>query len=326
MHQPARLVQFKDNRQIDRFYLSEGMPSFRQLHYLVAVADHQHFRRAAASLHVSQPTLSLQLQKMETQLGVRLIERGNTLITVTPIGREIVARARKLLLDLHDLEDCARRSVGKLVGTISLGVSPTLGPYILPGIVGTLKQSMPELRLHIREGVPREQILKLRSGQLDMMLSPMFANSSDLHVERLFEEELHLVASPDHVLAAARSIDRDDLKGIGTLSIDPRYPFHQQTQEICTELGLELLSDYEGTSLDSLCQMCASGLGLAILPELYLRSDVGGRNVVVPLKVEHWAHTRSIAAIWRKGSVYGEIYEEIARIIGAEAQVLISSN
>lgn len=301
------------------------MPSFRQLQYLVAVADQQHFRRAAAHLHVAQPTLSLQLQKLEEQLGVRLVERGITPVRMTPVGREIVSRARKLLLDLNDLEACARRGAGELVGTIRLGVSPTIGPYLLPGIVGVLKREMPALRLHIREGIPSEQMFELRSGALDMMLlTPVAVGGSDLHIEPLFEEQLYLVAPPEHPLSSRRELGRAELCGVQTLSIDPRYPFHQQTQKICDELGLKLLGDYEGTSLDSLCQMCASGLGLAVLPELYLRSEVGGKNVVAPLRVADWSGTRSVAALWRKGSVYGENYRKIATVIEREALLLLA--
>lgn len=302
------------------------MLSFRQLQYLVAVADHQSFRRAAIYLHVSQPTLSLQLQKMEESLGVRLIDRAMTPVRPTPVGKEIVSRARKLLLDLNDLEETARRSVGELVGTISLGVSPTLGPYLLPGIVGILKQEMPDLRLHIREGIPNDQMFELRSGVLDMVLTPLALGGADLHVEPLFDEKLYLVAPPDHALAVRSHLKRADLVGIQALSIDPRYPFHQQTREICDELGLELLDDYEGTSLDSLCQMCASGLGLAILPELYLRSEIGGKNIITPLIIEDWSYARSVAAIWRHDSVYSENYAEVAQIIKREAGHLLSGN
>ncbi|AXU20987.1 DNA-binding transcriptional regulator OxyR (plasmid) [Novosphingobium sp. THN1] len=300
------------------------MLSFRQLQYLVAIADYQHFRRAAANLHVSQPTLSLQVQKMEEHLGVALVERGVTPVRLTPVGREIVARARRLLLDMTDLEDCARRSAGKLIGTISLGVSPTIGPYLLPGIIGVLKQQMPQVRLHIREGVPSEHLLELRHGALDIMLTPIPAAGADLHVEKLFEERLQVVAPPEHPLSGRRSVIRADLAGSEALGIDPRYPFHQQTQEICEDLGLTLLTDYEGTSLDSLCQMCASGLGLAVLPELYLRSEVGGRNVVTPLAIKDWAAKRSIAAVWRAGSVYTESFHEIALAIQREAQLLLA--
>lgn len=299
------------------------MVSFRQLQYLVAVADQQHFRRAAVQLHVSQPTLSLQLRKMEEQLGVRLIERGVSPVRITPVGREIVSRARKLMLDLNDLEACARRSASELIGTISLGVSPTLGPYLLPGIVGVLKRSMPELRLHIREGIPSEQMLELRSGALDLMLTSVAAGGNDLHMEPLFEEKLYLVAPPEHPLAISSRLSRADLRGIQALSIDPRYPFYHQSREICDELGLELLGEYEGTSLDSLCQMCASGLGLAVLPELYLRSEVGGKNVVAPLQIGDWSSTRSVAALWRKGAAYGESYRAIAMFIKREGRLLL---
>lgn len=299
------------------------MLSFRQLQYLVAIADYQHFRRAAAYLHVSQPTLSLQLQKMEEHLGVTLIERGVIPARLTPVGRDIVARARRLLLDLTDLEACARRSAGKLSGTISLGVSPTIGPYLLPGSISVLKRQMPQVRLHIREGIPSEHLLELRHGALDIMLTPIPATGSDLHVETLFEERLEVVAPPEHPLSGKQLVTRIDLAGSEALGIDPRYPFHQQTQEICDDLGLELLSDYEGTSLDSLCQMCASGLGLAVLPALYLRSEVGGRNVVTPLHIQGWSAKRSIAAVWRAGSVYTESFHEIALAIQREALLLL---
>ncbi|MBC2665737.1 hydrogen peroxide-inducible genes activator [Novosphingobium flavum] len=301
------------------------MLSFRQLQYLVTVADQRHFRRAASYLNVSQPTLSLQLQKLEDQLGVKLVERGNGPVHLTPIGREIVSRARQLLLDANDLEACARRGVGDLVGTISLGISPTIGPYLLPGIVGVLKQAMPELRLHIREGIPSEQAQELRRGTLDMMLTPVATVGNDLHVEPLFHEQLYLVAPPEHRLSRLPELTRADLRGSQVLSIDPRYPFHQQTQDICAELGLELLSNYEGTSLDSLCQMCASGLGLAILPELYLRSDVGGKNVVAPLEIMDWSGSRSVAALWRRNSVYSENYRKIAEVIDREASLLLKA-
>lgn len=301
------------------------MLSFRQLQYLVAVADLQHFRRAATFLHVSQPALSIQLQKLEDQLGVKLVERGNGPVHLTPPGREIVARARKLLLDLKDLEACARRGTGELVGTVSFGVSPTIGPYLLPGIVGVLKHSMPDLRLHIREGIPTEQLLQLRSGALDMVITSSPKVGADLHVQPLFNERLYLVAPPDHPLSKKNSLTRADLLGSQVLSIDPRYPFHRQTTEICEDLGLELLNDYAGTSLDSLCQMCASGLGLAVLPELYLRSEVGGRNVVTPLALADWSAKRSVAALWRANSVCGDSYVKIAEVIDREASSLLGN-
>lgn len=273
-------------------------------------------------MNVSQPTLSLQLQKLEITLGVKLIDRGPGGIKLTPVGREITTRARKMLLDLHDLEAFARRSAGGLIGTISFGVSPTIGPYLMPGIIRVLKQDMPDVRLHIREGIPSDQLQELRGGALDMMLVPLPVGGADLHVKPLFQERLFLVASPEHPLSRKGELKRKDLAGIQILSIDPRHHFHQQVRDIGDDLGAELLGDYEGTSLDSLCQMCASGLGIAILPELYLRSEVGGKNVVTILSIADWTATRSIAALWRKESVYGEVYDKISKVIDREATLL----
>jgi len=225
-------------------------------------------------------------------LGVRLVDRGHGAVHLTPVGRELASRARKMLLEMSDMKDLARRSVGELVGTIRFGVSPTIGPYLLPSVVGVLKHTMPEVRFYIREGMPSDQLQELRNGALDMMLAPLPVGGSDLHVEPLFRERLFLVAPPDHHLSQAASLQRSDLADIQVLSIDPRDHFHQQAQDICNDLGVEMLGDYEGTSLDSVCQMCASGLGLAILPELYLRSEVGGKNVIVPLPITDWSSTK----------------------------------
>ena len=149
------------------------MPTLRQLEYLVAVADARHFSRAAATVNVSQPTLSQQLKALEARLGVMLVERGDTPVQLTPIGREIAERARKLLIAVTDLRDLARRSVSGFAGTIRFGVTPTLGPYLLPPVVARLHRDYPDMRLHMREGIPDDQVAELRRGALDMVLAPL---------------------------------------------------------------------------------------------------------------------------------------------------------
>ncbi len=296
------------------------MPSLRQLEYLVAIADLKHFGRAAGSVNVSQPTLSQQLRTLEARLDVTLIERGDSPVQLTPIGREIAARARKVLLEVEDIRALAKRSVSGLAGTIRLGVTPTLGPYLMPAVVAQLHRDFPDMRLYIREGIPDEQVAELRRGGLDMMLLPLPVGGSDLHVEPLFREPLHLVAAPDNPLCAKPLLQRIDLAGQAVLSLDPRHHFHRQAQAICGELNAELLRDYEGTSLDSLRQMAGSGLGLAILPELYLRSEVGGEDMVRRLVIADWSETRSIAAIWREGVAYADSYRLVAETIARHAR------
>ena len=149
------------------------MPTLRQLEYLVAVADLHNFRRAADACNVSQPTLSQQLRALEDRLGVALIERRASGAEMTPIGREITARARRLIIEVQDIRELARRASEHIVGTLRFGVTPTLGPYLMPPIIAALHSEQPDLKLHIREGIPGEQALELSRGALDILLGPL---------------------------------------------------------------------------------------------------------------------------------------------------------
>ena len=300
------------------------MGTFRQLGYLVAIDDCRNFRRAADAAHVAQPTLSQQLRALEARLGVTLVERSTTPVQLTPIGREVAARARTLLLGMQDLEALARRAGSGLAGTIRFGVTPTLGSYLMPPVIAALHRDFPDMRLYIREGIPDEQARELARGELDMLLSPLPVRGSDLHVEPLFREPLHVVAPPDHALAQQATVRKRDLAGTGFLSLDRRHHAWQQTRATCEEFGAQLLADYEGTSLDSLRQMCGSGLGFALLPELYLRSEAGGQDMVTRLKVADWSATRSIAAVWREGVAYADHYRLIAGRVAAQARQVLA--
>jgi LysR family hydrogen peroxide-inducible transcriptional activator len=295
------------------------MPSLRQLEYLVAVADCRHFGRAAQSVHVSQPTLSQQLRALETRLGVTLIERRLGGAELTPIGREIADRARRLLVGVKDIRDLAARASEGAAGTLRFGVSPTLGPYLMPEIVAALHRQQPDLKLYIREGIPDDQALELGRGRLDMLLGPLPIQGGELEIEPLFRERLFLVAAPDHPLARREALTTADLRGAELLSFDRRHHFHRQLEALAAEHDLVLLRDYEGTSLDSVRQMVASGIGLAILPEFYVRSEVGGSAGVRLLDIAGWRASRSIAAAWRSGAAYARLYASIAARIRAEA-------
>ena len=151
-------------------------------------------------------------------------------------------------------------------------------------------------------------------------------SGSRLQIEPLFREPLQIVAPPVHPLAQASPIARDALAGIGFLSLDRRHHAHRQVLEICEELGAILLEDYEGTSLDSLRQMCGSGQGFAVLPELYLRSEVGGKDMVTQLEVADWSASRSIAAVWRQGAAHSQVFETIALEVATEARRILDQS
>lgn len=298
------------------------MISTRQLQYLVALDDAKHFGRAAQAVHVTQPTLSQQLKELEARLGVQLAERGRP-VRLTPAGRDIVVRARRVIMEIAEIEAVALRNRDGFAGTIRLGVTPTLGPYLMPAAIVRLHRDHPDMRLYIREGIPDDQFAELRSGALDMMLAPLPVPGSDLYVEPLFREPLHLLGAPDHRLSGIASLTKTDFAREPVLSLDRRHHYHRQAADICADLGAEIMRDYEGTSLDSLRQMAGSGLGLAILPELYLRSETGGEDMVRRFEPEGWTVHRSIAAVWREGAAFHDTFATIAQTVATQAAELL---
>jgi len=301
------------------------MPTLRQLEYLVALADLRHFGRAAQASHVTQPSLSQQVRALEQRLGTALVERNQASVELTPIGREIAERARSVLVAVEDIRELARRAEEGNAGTIRFGVTPTLGPYLMSDVISALHRDQPGLRLYIREGIPDEQALELARGQLDMLLGPLPIAGEGSTIEPLFRERLRLVAAPDHPLAKRAIVRKCDLEGEQMLSLHSAHHLYRQVAGFCMELGMVLLRDYEGTSLDSLRQMAATGLALTILPELYIRSEVGGSTGVKVLEVEDWQPTRSIAAAWREGAAFADAYRRIAECVRTEALTITGS-
>lgn len=298
----------------------------RQLEYLVAVAELRSIARAAESVNISQPTLSQQIKALEDDLGVVLFERSRLGALPTPIGRDLIERARSILRDTRELRQVARQAGAGMVGTIRLGTTPTLGPYLLSPVVPELHQAMPDLRIHVREGIPSHQIEELVRGHLDLHLGPLPINDSAVQIEPLFREHLALVVAKDHPLAARTRVDPGDLAGMPLLSIDPRHHYHRQVVQIARMYRMRLAADYEGTSLDSLHQMAASGLGAAVLPALYIASDVGGLSGLRVLDIADWRAYRSIALAWRRSSTLGTPFATMGRLISRAAHAILMND
>ncbi|PAV70151.1 hypothetical protein WR25_21421 [Diploscapter pachys] len=299
------------------------MPTLRQLEYLVTIADTQSFVEAARLTNVSQPTLSQQVKALEDRLGIKLLERNTGGAVLTPVGRSIVAKARRMLSDARDIVALASSSSSNLSGTLRFGTTPTLGPYLLSPIIAELHRVAPGLRLHVRDGIPDDQMLELSRGNLDVVLGPMPIAGDDLTVEPLFREPLHLVSAVDSPLADGNRIAREALHEQPLLSLDPRHHLARQSTEIADAYGMKVAPDYYGTSLDSLHQMVASGLGLSILPALYLQSDVGGSIGLAVLQVEGWKRHRSIAMAWRRQSSMDAAFRLIAEHVQLCARKLL---
>jgi LysR family hydrogen peroxide-inducible transcriptional activator len=291
------------------------MPTLQQFRYLVAVADTLHFRRAAESVNVTQPTLSTQLKELEGKLGAQLVERSRSGVTLTPVGQAVAARARGVLRDVADIVTLARSGADPLAGTVRVGVVGSLGSYFLPLVIPTLHARYPRLTFYVREGVAADLMGRLREGNLDVLFFPLPLQEPALEVEPLFHEPLLVVVPSGHALAASDRIDRRDLKGETVMSLESGHRLHDTVAELCAATGAVLSLDYEGTSLDTLRQMVATGLGLSVLPALYVRSEVAREKLVTARPFAEPQPGRDIGMVWRRTAAQGDAYRELASAI-----------
>ncbi|MFW2350016.1 hydrogen peroxide-inducible genes activator [Qipengyuania sp.] len=296
------------------------MPTLRQIEIFVKLAEIGNMGEAATTLGLTQPALSQQLRSLEERLELRLFERVPRGMQLTPSGRELLVQARAVLSSARNFRDAADQLAARPAGAIRFGVTPTLGPYLMPRVIKILHKRYPDLRLFIREGIPVLQQAELAAGELDMLLSPTPIDGKGLHIEPLFREPLRIIVPPDDPLLGIRSLQRKDFAGRTFLTLDHRHHYHRQLASICEDLGATILADYEGTSLDALQQMVGSGVGLALLPQLYVSSEAGGLDVVRIAEPAGWQTHRSIAAAWRTSAAYADLYAEVADVIAGEGR------
>jgi LysR family hydrogen peroxide-inducible transcriptional activator len=217
--------------------------------------------------------------------------------------------------EVQGITDFASAAQAGLVGTIRLGVKPTLGPYLLPYIVTTLRRQNPDLSLYVREGAPRELEFELARGEHDVILAQLPVSGADLVTVRLFREPLYLALPADHSLAQKETVDSTDLAGLKVLSLSPLYHLHDQITTLCHEFDAKFQRDYEGTSLDALRTMVGMGMGVTFVPALYARSEIGPDSEVVVRRISGRRIFRSIGLAWRKSAGRANDYTEIANLI-----------
>ena len=294
----------------------DRMPTLRQLQYFAALAETGHYRRAAERVGVTQPSLSLQIGNLEQTLHLALVERGRAGAVLTPAGREVLAGATRILTEVAALVDRAETLKTGMAGTIRLGSSPTLGPYVLPNVVRRLHQQYPALRLFIRDGAPRDLLADLLEGRHDLILTQLPVQSTDVTVRRLFIEPLLLVVARGHALAARAQVTDADLAGETLLALSSAFTLHDQIAALAREVGANLRQDYQGTSLDALRQMVSMDMGLTFLPALYVHSEIAGRQGdVAVLPFRRGRLTRAIGLVWRRTAGDRAAFATFAEVI-----------
>jgi len=277
------------------------LPTIRQIRYLVALAESNSFTRAAARMGISQPSFSLQIQLLEKLLGGRLVDRGSK-VALTPLGRRAVSIARDVITRLESLSATAGGNDAEFSGTIRFGVSPTLGPYLLPQLVRRLHATHPTLKVHMREGLPSTLVEQLAEGQHDAILVQLPVKMGRFHVERLFREALYVAMAADDPLRMHAALTLEHLAGRGLLTLQPEYRMSDQINAIAERAGATVLRDYEGTSLNAIRQMAGMGMGLAFLPEFYVRQEVRRGADVIVRPIAGGKFYRDIGLVWRSGT------------------------
>ncbi len=292
--------------------------NLRDLQYLVALADTRHFGQAAARCHVSQPTLSAQLRKLEAFLGVPLVERRPRRLTLTPAGEAVVERARRMLQDAEDIRTLARSRQDPLSGPLKVGLIPTLGPYLLPRIAPRIARALPKLQLMLYEYQTAPLVERVENGEIDLAILALPAATRGLQTQSLFGEAF-LVAMPEkHRLAARRRIKASDLASEPLLLLEEGHCLRDQALEVCKLAGAEE-QDFRATSLETLRQMVAAGLGITLLPRLAAEGPFASARGLVTRPFAPPQPTRVIGAAWRRSSSRKEAIAAVCDVIGRSA-------
>src|SRR5688500_1748240 len=257
-----------------------------ELRYIVALAQEQHFGRAAERCHVSQPTLSIAVKKLEEELGV-LFERGKQKILPTPLGEKIVSMASRVLEQAAAIKDVADADKNQLEGPISLGTLPTIGPYLLPQFIPLLQETANKLSLYVEEGSITELATKLRNGDLDALLVTAPFVEADVVTQPLFDEAFVLLLPADHRLASKVQIEASDLVASELLLLGEGDSLREQILAAFPHLdphretGAGVRTFTQGATLETLRHMVASRLGLTILPQTAAEAPLYAPNLLV---------------------------------------------
>jgi len=276
-----------------------------ELRYIVTLAQEQHFGRAADRCYVSQPTLSIAVKKLEDELGVALFERTKSRVQPTPLGEQIIAQANLVLEQTAAIKDLADAGKDQLSSPLSVGAIFTIGPYLLPKFIPHLQQIAQRMPLYVEESYTHNLRKKLRNGELDVIIIALPFSEPDVVTQTLFEEPFVVLMPKNHPLAQQKKINVSDLTDQKMLLLGEGHCFRDQVLTTCPNLqphndaSSQITTVAEGSSLETLRHMVASGLGITILPLSAAESSLYTQDVLVTRPFEDPIPSRTIALAWR---------------------------
>lgn len=284
----------------------------RELQYLIALDEERHFGRAAERCFVSQPTLSGQLKKLEDSLGIQLVERGRKRVRMSDAGREIAARARRILAELRDLETVAESYRDPMAGELRVGLIPTVAPYLLPLIMPALRHDFPRLKLMLHEHQTAVLLEKLRGGELDLAILALPVETDEFTEYTAYEESFELAVPKGHPLATKERASLDDLKGLAVLLLEEGHCLRGQALDVCLRAGAGEYANFRATSLETLRHMVGEGIGITLMPKLAVNA---GDEAIAYVPFEDPKPSRRIGLLWRPTSGRKACFEALGKLI-----------
>lgn len=278
------------------------LPTMKQLQYLVALADTHHFGRAAQRCHITQSTLSAGIRDLESVLGTAVAERSNRHVLITRVGLQIADRAKAVLREAEEVMEVARAGRSPMTGEMRLGVIPTIGPFVLPRVFPALKRKYPELTIYLREEQTAPLLARLEDGELDVALIAMPYDTDDLHVDVIMEDEFLFACNRNHALADAGEVSLDELAGEELMLLEEGHCLRGHTLDACASGDRRARAQFEASSLHTLVQMVAAGIGVTLVPRLAVDANITrGTDISLSRLGVHAA--RQIGLAWRRTSL-----------------------
>ena len=291
-----------------------NLPTVKQLRYLVALADHRHFGRAAAACFVTQPAFSTAIKELEGLLNVQLVDRTNRRVTVTDVGRDIVTQARLCLRDLEGLVEMARLQQEPLAGRLKLGVIPTIAPFLLPRVLPKLREAFPRLELYLKEDITQRLYADLMAGDLDLILIALPYELRNAEVMKLFRDRFRLACRDGTTLVDPEHYSFNRLNSESVLLLEDGHCLRDHALAACRIRDIEKVSRFSATSLHTLLQMVENDLGITFIPEMAegstLLKNTRLRTYALPER-----SYREIGLAWRKGSGRREEFRRLGEFI-----------
>lgn len=291
--------------------------NLRDLRYILAIAETRNFSEAARQCNVSQPTLSAQVKKLEDYLGVVLFERNNKTVLPTEAATEILAAARRAIIEADLMKELAEATKSPYAGQFRLGAFPTLAPYYLPKIVPFIREIFPKLTLMLVEEKTEMLITQLKEGRIDAALLALPIEEESLVTAKLFEDEFMLAIPSNHALAGSDGITLAELMDLPLMLLEDGHCLRAQALEVCSLAGAQEMQGFRATSLETLREMVRAGTGATLMPQMAVRKNERG---IAYLPFTEDTPKRTIALVWRKTTARRNLLEKLVEMLRAVQQ------